>query len=70
MKEWIALTTLNLPVLEFYVAYKGLFVDDGNNPEQLMERTAIAVNGTTKVLVDGKKLISKLLTSVSVCMMR
>jgi len=42
-------------VLEFYVAYKD-YLWMMETTEQLMEKTAIAVNGTTKVLVDGKEI--------------
>jgi len=42
-------------VLEFYVAYKD-YLWMMETTEQLMERTAIAVNGTTKVLVEGKEI--------------
>ena len=42
-------------VLEFYVAYKD-YLWMMETTEQLMEHTAIAVNGTTKVSVDGKEI--------------
>jgi lysyl-tRNA synthetase class 2 len=42
-------------VLEFYVAYKD-YLWMMETTEQLMERTAVAVNGTTKVMVDGKEI--------------
>jgi lysyl-tRNA synthetase class 2 len=42
-------------VLEFYVAYKD-YLWMMETTEQLMEKTAIAVNGTTKVLVDGNEI--------------
>jgi len=42
-------------VLEFYVAYKD-YLWMMEITEQLMERTAIAVNGTTKVMADGKEI--------------
>ena len=42
-------------VLEFYVAYKD-YLWMMETTEQLMERTAITVNGTTKVMVDGKEI--------------
>jgi len=42
-------------VLEFYVAYKD-YLWMMETTEQLMERTAIAVNGITKVTVDGKEI--------------
>jgi lysyl-tRNA synthetase, class II len=42
-------------VLEFYVAYKD-YLWMMETTEQLMERTAIAVNGTTKVLLEGKEI--------------
>ena len=42
-------------VLEFYVAYKD-YLWMMETTEQLMEKTAIAVNGTTKVSVDGKEI--------------
>jgi lysyl-tRNA synthetase class 2 len=42
-------------VLEFYVAYKD-YLWMMETTEQLMEKTAIAVNGTTKVLVEGKEI--------------
>src|SRR6478735_9231538 len=42
-------------VLEFYVAYKD-YLWMMETTEQLMEKTATAVNGTTKVLVDGKEI--------------
>ena len=40
-------------VLEFYVAYKD-YVWMMETTEQLLEKAAIAVNGTTEVLVGGK----------------
>jgi len=42
-------------VLEFYVAYKD-YLWMMEITEQLMEKTAMAVNGTTKVTVDGKEI--------------
>jgi lysyl-tRNA synthetase, class II len=42
-------------VLEFYVAYKD-YLWMMETTEQLLERAAIAVNGTTKVTVDGKEI--------------
>ena len=42
-------------VLEFYVAYKD-YLWMMETTEQLLEKAAIAVNGTTKVLVDGKEI--------------
>jgi len=42
-------------VLEFYVAYKD-YLWMMEITEQLMERVAIAVNGSTKVMVDGKEI--------------
>jgi lysyl-tRNA synthetase class 2 len=42
-------------VLEFYVAYKD-YLWMMEITEQLMERTALAVNGTTKVVVEGKEI--------------
>lgn len=42
-------------VLEFYVAYKD-YLWMMEITEQLMERTAVAVNGTTKVTVEGKEI--------------
>src|SRR5690349_4028906 len=42
-------------VLEFYVAYKD-YLWMMETTEQLMERTAMAVNGTAKVLLDGKEI--------------
>ncbi|HET9826188.1 MAG TPA: lysine--tRNA ligase [Chitinophagaceae bacterium] len=42
-------------VLEFYVAYKDYFWMM-EVTEQMMEKTAIAVNGTTKVVVEGKEI--------------
>ena len=42
-------------VLEFYVAYKD-YLWMMETTEQLLEHTAIAVNGTTKVTVDGKEI--------------
>lgn len=42
-------------VLEFYTAYKD-YLWMMEITEQLLERTAIAVNGTSKVLVDGKEI--------------
>jgi lysyl-tRNA synthetase class 2 len=42
-------------VLEFYVAYKD-YLWMMETTEQLLEKTAIAVNGTTKVTVDGKEI--------------
>jgi len=42
-------------VLEFYVAYKD-YLWMMETTEQLLERAAMAVNGTTKVLVDGKEI--------------
>ena len=42
-------------VLEFYVAYKDyLWMMD--TTEQLLETTALATNGTTKTIVDGKEI--------------
>jgi lysyl-tRNA synthetase, class II len=42
-------------VLEFYVAYKD-YLWMMEITEQLMEKTTIAVNGTTKVTIDGKEI--------------
>jgi lysyl-tRNA synthetase class 2 len=42
-------------VLEFYTAYKD-YIWMMETTEQLLERTAIAVNGTTTVTVDGKDI--------------
>ena len=42
-------------VLEFYVAYKD-YLWMMEITEQLMEKVAIAVNGTTKTMVDGKEI--------------
>jgi lysyl-tRNA synthetase class 2 len=42
-------------VLEFYVAYKD-YVWMMEITEQLLEKTALAVNSTTKVMVDGKEI--------------
>jgi lysyl-tRNA synthetase class 2 len=42
-------------VLEFYVAYKD-YLWMMETTEQLLERVAIAVNGTTKTTVDGKEI--------------
>ena len=42
-------------VLEFYVAYKD-YLWMMEITEQLLERAALAVNGTTKVIVDGKDI--------------
>jgi len=42
-------------VLEFYVAYKD-YLWMMEITEQLLEKAAIAVNGTTKVLVEGKEI--------------
>jgi lysyl-tRNA synthetase class 2 len=42
-------------VLEFYVAYKD-YLWMMEITEQLLERAALAVNGTTKVIVDGKEI--------------
>jgi lysyl-tRNA synthetase class 2 len=42
-------------VLEFYVAYKD-YVWMMETTEQLLEKTALAVNGSTKVVVDGKEI--------------
>jgi len=42
-------------VLEFYVAYKD-YLWMMEVTEQLMEKTALAVNGTTKVTVEGKEI--------------
>ena len=42
-------------VLEFYVAYKD-YLWMMEITEQLMENTALAVNGTTKVTVEGKEI--------------
>jgi len=42
-------------VLEFYVAYKD-YLWMMEITEQLMERTAMAVNGNTKVMADGKEI--------------
>jgi lysyl-tRNA synthetase class 2 len=42
-------------VLEFYVAYKD-YLWMMEITEQLMEKTAMAVNGTTKVTVEGKEV--------------
>src|SRR5437762_5056051 len=42
-------------VLEFYVAYKD-YLWMMEVTEQLIEKTAIAVNGTTKATVDGKEI--------------
>jgi lysyl-tRNA synthetase class 2 len=42
-------------ILEFYVAYKD-YLWMMEITEQLMEKTAIAVNGTTKVVVEGKEI--------------
>jgi len=42
-------------VLEFYVAYKD-YLWMMEITEQLMEKTAMAVNGTTKVTADGKEI--------------
>jgi lysyl-tRNA synthetase class 2 len=42
-------------VLEFYVAYKD-YLWMMETTEQMMERAAIAVNGTTKAIVDGKEI--------------
>src|SRR4030095_2086270 len=42
-------------VLEFYVAYKD-YLWMMEITEQLMEKTALAVNGTTKAMVEGKEI--------------
>jgi len=42
-------------VLEFYVAYKD-YLWMMETTEQLMEKTALAVNGTTKVTIEGKEI--------------
>jgi lysyl-tRNA synthetase class 2 len=42
-------------ILEFYVAYKD-YIWMMEMTEQLMEKTAIAVNGSTKTVVDGKEI--------------
>jgi lysyl-tRNA synthetase class 2 len=42
-------------VLEFYVAYKD-YLWMMETTEQLMEKTAMAVNGTTKVMTEGKEI--------------
>jgi lysyl-tRNA synthetase class 2 len=42
-------------VLEFYVAYKD-YVWMMETTEQLLEKAAIAVNGTTVSVVDGKEI--------------
>ena len=42
-------------VLEFYVAYKD-YLWMMETTEQLLERAAIAVNGSTKTMVDGKEI--------------
>jgi lysyl-tRNA synthetase class 2 len=42
-------------VLEFYVAYKD-YLWMMETTEQLMEKTAMAVNGTTKVLIEEKEI--------------
>ena len=42
-------------VLEFYVAYKD-YLWMMETTEQLMENVAMAVNGTTKAMVDGKEI--------------
>ncbi|HEV8285444.1 MAG TPA: lysine--tRNA ligase [Chitinophagaceae bacterium] len=42
-------------VLEFYVAYKD-YLWMMEITEQLMEKTALTVNGTTKVMVEGKEI--------------
>ena len=42
-------------VLEFYVAYKD-YLWMMETTEQLMEKAALAVNGTTKATVDGKEI--------------
>ena len=42
-------------MLEFYTAYKD-YLWMMEITEQLLERTAIAVNGSTKVIVDGKEI--------------
>jgi lysyl-tRNA synthetase class 2 len=42
-------------ILEFYVAYKD-YLWMMETTEQLLEKTAIAVNGTTKATVDGKEI--------------
>lgn len=42
-------------VLEFYVAYKD-YLWMMEITEQLMEKTALAVNGTTKVAIEGKEI--------------
>jgi len=42
-------------ILEFYVAYKD-YLWMMETTEQLLEQSAIAVNGTTKVLVEGKEI--------------
>jgi lysyl-tRNA synthetase class 2 len=42
-------------VLEFYVAYKD-YLWMMEITEQMMEKAAIAVNGTTKVMVEGKEI--------------
>jgi len=42
-------------VLEFYVAYKD-YLWMMEVTEQLIEKTALAVNGTTKVMVEGKEI--------------
>jgi lysyl-tRNA synthetase, class II len=42
-------------VLEFYVAYKD-YLWMMETTEQLMEKTAMAVNGTTKVVIEGKEI--------------
>ncbi len=42
-------------ILEFYVAYKD-YLWMMETTEKLLEHTAIAVNGTTKVTVDGKEI--------------
>lgn len=42
-------------ILEFYVAYKD-YIWMMETTEKMLERVAIAVNGTTKVMVDGKEI--------------
>ncbi len=42
-------------ILEFYVAYKD-YLWMMETTEQLLEKTALAVNGTTKTMVDGKEI--------------
>jgi len=42
-------------VLEFYVAYKD-YLWMMETTEQLMEKAAMAVNGTTKIMVEGKEI--------------